>query len=116
LASLSAFGLLLGAWYLLTLLQRVFFGEVKEPRHDGHSPTPDLNFRELAALVPIAAVCVAIGIVPQPFLDTAKPEIQVLARIADRARARAADAETAGDNPARSERALRVARTTGDTP
>jgi len=116
LATLAAFGLLLGAWYLLTLLQRVFFGEVREPRHEAHGPTPDLNFRELAALVPIAAVCLAIGIVPQPFLETAKPEIQVLAQIADRARARAADAEMVGDNPARSERALRVARTTGGRP
>ncbi len=116
LATLAAFGLLLGAWYLLTLLQRVFFGEVKEPRHEGHGPTPDLNFRELAALVPIAAVCLAIGIIPQPFLDTAKPEIQVLARIADSARNRAAEAESAQNNQAGDEQAPRMARTMGEAP
>src|SRR5216684_64255 len=86
LASLSAFGLLLGAWYLLTLLMRVFFGEVKEPRHEGHGPAPDLNLRELGAIVPIAALCLAIGVMPQPFLDAAKPDILVVTRIADAAR------------------------------
>jgi len=114
LATLSAFGLLLGAWYLLTLLQRVFFGQVKEPRHEGHGATPDLGFRELAALVPIAAVCLAIGIVPQPFLDTSKPEVRVVARIADAARTRAAEADAARGRNA--ERSVHVAQTMEDAP
>ena len=91
LASLSAFGLLFGAWYLLTLLRRVFFGAPKEPTHEGHGPVPDLSYRELAALVPVAAMCLIIGVFPQPFLDIAKPEVQGVARIADKARERASD-------------------------
>src|SRR5262249_23399192 len=89
-AVVAASGMALGAGYLLTLLQRVFFGPLKEPPHDGHGPVADLCVREVAALLPIAVLCVAIGVFPQPMLDTAKPDIDVLAAIADRARQRAA--------------------------
>jgi NADH-quinone oxidoreductase subunit M len=89
LASLACVGVVLGAWYMLTLLRRVFFGPVKEPYHEGHGPVADLNGRELAALVPIAALCLAIGVYPRPFFDTARQDLQVVARIADQARVRA---------------------------
>jgi NADH-quinone oxidoreductase subunit M len=32
----SVFGVVLGAWYMLWLVQRVFFGPLKERGHDGH--------------------------------------------------------------------------------
>src|SRR5262249_10190396 len=37
LTTLAATGVILGAWYMLTLVRRVFFGEVKEPHHEGHA-------------------------------------------------------------------------------
>src|SRR5262249_55360534 len=70
LAVIATSGIILGAWYLLTMVRRVFFGPVKEPEHDGHGPVQDLNGRELAALVPIALVCVWLGTYPQPVLDS----------------------------------------------
>ncbi len=82
-------GIVLGAWYLLRLLLRVFFGPVKEPEHEGHTPAPDLNVRELAALVPIALLCVLIGVYPQPILKTAEPDIAVVAKITQAAKTRA---------------------------
>ena len=88
-ASLAAGGVVLGAWYMLTLLRQVFFGSLKEPHHEGHHPITDLNGRELAALVPIAVLCLALGVYPRPFFDTVRPEIQVVSRIADAARQRA---------------------------
>jgi NADH-quinone oxidoreductase subunit M len=81
-------GVLLGAWYMLTLLRRVFFGPLKEPHHDGHGAAPDLNGREWAALVPIAAACVWLGTYPGPFIDTARPELRAVAAIAEEAKAR----------------------------
>jgi NADH-quinone oxidoreductase subunit M len=90
LASLGATGVVLGAWYMLTMVRQVFFGPVKEPHHDGHGLVGDLNGRELAALLPIAGVCLALGVFPKPFFDTVRPEIQVVAGIADAARKRAA--------------------------
>jgi NADH-quinone oxidoreductase subunit M len=89
LASLAACGVVLGAWYLLTMLRQVFFGPLKEPRHDGHGPIADLNGRELAAIVPIAVLCLALGVYPKPFFDTVRPDIAVVARITGEARQRA---------------------------
>ena len=94
LATLGAGGVVLGAWYMLTMLRQVFCGPVKEPHHEGHGPVADLNGRELAALLPIAALCLALGVFPRPFFDTVRPEIQVLSRIADAARTRAEPAST----------------------
>ncbi len=95
LASLGATGVVLGAWYMLTMVRQVFFGPLKEPHHEGHGVIGDLNGRELAALLPIAAVCLALGVFPKPFFDTVRPEIQVVANIADAARKRADTGQTA---------------------
>jgi NADH-quinone oxidoreductase subunit M len=95
LASLGATGVVLGAWYMLTMVRQVFFGPLKEPHHEGHGLISDLNGRELAALLPIAAVCLALGVYPKPFFDTVRPEIQVVAGIADGARKRAETEQTA---------------------
>jgi NADH-quinone oxidoreductase subunit M len=81
LASVGAIGIVLGAWYLLSMLRSAFFGPAKEPAHEDHA-VGDLNFRELAALAPIAVLCVALGVYPQPFLRVAGRDVQVVARIA----------------------------------
>jgi NADH-quinone oxidoreductase subunit M len=88
LAILGACGMVFSALYLLTMLRRVFFGEVKEPHHDGHGPVPDLNGRELAALIPIAVICLVLGLYPKPFLDSVRADIRVVAKAADEARLR----------------------------
>jgi NADH-quinone oxidoreductase subunit M len=73
---LAVSGVVLGAWYMLWLVQRVFFGPLKEPHsdtHHKHGPISDLNFREIAALAPLAVLAVWIGVWPQFFLaPTAK--------------------------------------------
>ena len=92
LATFGAIGLLLGAWYLLTMLRQVFFGPLKEPHVDPRHPVHDLNFRELSALAPIAVLCVLIGVAPRPFVDIFTPEIKLVTRIIDKARVRTASA------------------------
>jgi NADH-quinone oxidoreductase subunit M len=89
LAVLAASGIVLGALYLLTMVRRVFFGPVREPAHDGHEPVGDLNARELWALVPIAVLCVILGVYPQPVLSSSRPDLAVVAEIAEKARQRA---------------------------
>jgi NADH-quinone oxidoreductase subunit M len=88
LCALGATGVVLGAWYLFTMLRRVFFGPVKEPHHEGHHPVRDLNGRELAALIPIGVLCVALGFYPQPFFRAADRDLKVVAGIAGKARER----------------------------
>ena len=89
LSGLATGGIVLGAWYMLKLLRRVFFGELKEPAHEGHGVIGDLNFREVAALAPLAALCLFLGVWSQSFLDTVRPDLMVVARIAEAAKDRA---------------------------
>jgi len=102
-AVLGAIGMFLGAWYLLTMLMRVFFGPMREPPvpHEPHDPITDLTLRELITIVPIAVFCVLIGIFPQPMLNTAQPDVDVIELIADRARERSKskDSDRAATSP-----------------
>ncbi len=85
-AVFASSGIILGAWYLFTLLRQVFFGPVREPAHEGHGPVGDLNGRELAALLPIAAACVFIGMYPQPLINASLPDVQLVSGIVEQAR------------------------------
>jgi len=79
-AAAGATGMVLGAWYLLGMLQSVFFGPLKEPAHERHA-VRDMSLRELAALVPIAAACLWIGVRPQPLVDMIRPDVEAVAAL-----------------------------------
>jgi len=82
----GATGVVLGAWYLLTMLQRGFFGPLKEPAHNHNEPpVRDLNLRELAALAPILILCLGIGVYPQPLLETIRPDVDAVAGLYEKA-------------------------------
>ncbi len=91
-AVLAVFGVVLGAWYMLWLVQRVFFGPVKEPaaNHDDHHAVRDLSWREVAALVPLAVFVFWIGLWPNFFLERMAPTLDRAAEPARQAVARAA--------------------------
>ncbi len=74
---LAVSGVVLGAWYMLWLVQRVFFGPLKEPEPVGHAgpPIADLNFREVVALLPLAILTVWIGLFPNFFLSRMSAEV-----------------------------------------
>jgi NADH-quinone oxidoreductase subunit M len=63
---LGALGTILGAAYMLWMVQRVFFGL---PAHREHPPLTDLNLREVVTALPFVLLVLAMGIYPQPFLD-----------------------------------------------
>jgi NADH-quinone oxidoreductase subunit M len=95
-AVIGSSGMILGAWYLFTMLQRVFFGAAKEPAviaHEGHEPIGDLNVREVGVVLPIMILCVIIGVYPQPVLETMRPDVDTVAHIADLARGRVETAQ-----------------------
>ena len=85
---LASLTVILGAWYLLTMLRRAFFGPVHEPHHEGAEAIRDLNGRELATMAPIAVLCVLLGVYPQPFLSATRGELDVIVRIAQQAKGR----------------------------
>lgn len=78
----AVFGVVLGAWYMLWLFQRVFFGPVREPHVDHHGqeeePIRDLSSREVASLIPIVVLIFWIGVQPSFFLDRMRPTLDRL--------------------------------------
>jgi len=74
-ATLAALGVILGAVYMLLLVEKVFFGGLHNP-HNQH--LPDLTLREGFVLAPMIALIFVMGLVPQPFLAPAKPAVDRL--------------------------------------
>ena len=89
LAFLGTGGILLGAWYLLTMLKNVFFGPLKEPGDHGHGhpgehpAVHDLDGREIVILVPILVLCLLLGVFPQPVIEATRPDLTVVTNILD---------------------------------
>jgi NADH-quinone oxidoreductase subunit M len=75
-------GIILGAAYALYLYRRIIFGALEKV---DLKSLRDLSPRELAIMVPLAAVVLWMGVYPKPFLDPIHaPVSAILARI-DRA-------------------------------
>jgi NADH-quinone oxidoreductase subunit M len=64
----ASLGVILGAAYMLWLVQRLFYG----PQSDmvASRPADDLHFRELALLWPIAVLTLVMGLMPSIWLPT----------------------------------------------
>ena len=79
---LAVFGVVLGAWYMLWLYQRVFFGPLREPvpEHPGKDGEPirDLSTREVASLIPLVLLIFWIGLQPSFFLERMEPTLDRL--------------------------------------
>ena len=90
-------GMIVTAMYLLYMLGKIVWGPLHEPGghgghggghgHDAHGaddhahgvlPT-DLNKREIGLLLPLAALCLALGLYPQPLLNALEPTTRALA-------------------------------------
>jgi NADH-quinone oxidoreductase subunit M len=74
-SGVGAIGVILGAVYMLLLVERVFFGKNANPANAG---LPDLSVREWFVMAPILVLIVVMGLVPQPFLDPAKTSVDRL--------------------------------------
>ena len=78
-AVLAVSGVVLGAWYMLWLVQRVFFGPLREPsRDDRHDQPPvrDLSVREVDGPGRRWSVFIVwIGLQPRFFLDRMAPTL-----------------------------------------
>lgn len=90
LAAVGAAGIFLSAWYVLTMLQRVFFNPLREPAAAGPTPPRDVTPRELWAGGGLAAVCLLLGLFPQTLLRPMAGDVGVVTSIGDAARARVA--------------------------
>lgn len=74
-AVVAAIGVILAAIYLLTAVQRIFFGPVDNPKNRG---LEDLNSRESLALAPLVALIFVIGLFPSIFLKPMSASVLAL--------------------------------------
>ncbi len=73
-AIVSALGLIIGAAYVLWMLQRVFLG----PKNDKYDNLPEISARELFTLVPIGILVLLFGVYPMPVLNLMKVSLNNL--------------------------------------
>jgi len=76
-AIVSAIGIVIGAAYVLWMLQRVFLG----PKNDKYDDLPDISARELFTLVPIGLLVLLLGIYPMPVLNLMKASLNHLVKV-----------------------------------
>lgn len=79
-ATLGALSVVLGAWYLFTLMQGTLFGPLREPAGIA-TPVGDLERREWWIIAPICAACLWIGLYPKHLMDTMRPDIEAIVAI-----------------------------------
>ncbi len=71
-AMIAASGVVLGAIYMLDVVQKVFFGPNRNPKN---AHLPDLNTREWAGLLPLVAMIFALGLFPNFFKSRIDPTV-----------------------------------------
>jgi len=75
-AAFAALGMIIAAMYLLIMVGKIVFGALKEPAVDDHHGLPaDLSAREITVLVPIAVMCVVLGVQPWIAMDAMEGSI-----------------------------------------
>lgn len=69
---LAGTGVIFAAVYLLWMIQRVFFGKVKNEKNRS---LKDLSWREIGLIAPLLFLMVFMGVYPRPFLDATQPAV-----------------------------------------
>ncbi len=63
---LAGIAIIVGAIYMLAAYKKVFFGEVTK---EENKKLPDVNKREMFALIPLTVIALWLGIYPKPILE-----------------------------------------------
>jgi len=65
-ATIAATGVIFAAYYMLPMVQRIWFNRLDRPENE---KMPDLSRREIAVLAPLIAGMIWMGVYPKPFLE-----------------------------------------------
>ena len=77
--AVAATGMVLSAIYLLTLVQKVFWGPSTVAANRGLT---DMNGWELAGALPLIAFVVILGVYPAPLLNLVKNSVESIVQVA----------------------------------
>jgi NADH-quinone oxidoreductase subunit M len=69
---IAGLGMILSAVYMLWMFQRVYYGPIT---HEENRTQPDLSPREWGIVVPLCAMAVFMGVVPNVFLKPMEPAV-----------------------------------------
>ncbi|MBI3019492.1 MAG: NADH-quinone oxidoreductase subunit M [Deltaproteobacteria bacterium] len=75
-AILGGTSVVLGAYYMLWMIQRVLFGPIQ---HEENKVLQDLSWKEIATLIPIVIFIFWMGLYPKPFFQKMEKSLDYLA-------------------------------------
>jgi len=81
LSLMGVVGVVLGAWYMLWAVERVFFGNSRLPPshlNNENQESLDLRWHEIAALAPLTVFVLWIGITPATFLGPSSQSVRTM--------------------------------------
>jgi NADH-quinone oxidoreductase subunit M len=76
-AGWAALGIILNAGYMLWLYQRMFFGNIENPKNRN---LPDMSGREWAYMMPLVVLSLWIGVYPKTFIDYIQQPVAAVVR------------------------------------
>jgi NADH-quinone oxidoreductase subunit M len=76
-AGWAALGIILNAGYMLWLYQRMFFGNIENPKNE---KLLDLSGREWAYMIPLVILSLWIGVYPKTFIDYIQQPVNAVVR------------------------------------
>jgi len=88
----AGLGVILSAVYMLTMFQKVYLGEVTNPKNE---KLQDLQPREWASVLPLCALAILMGVLPSIFLAPMEPAVKRVVERMQAARPLVAEANAA---------------------
>jgi NADH-quinone oxidoreductase subunit M len=76
-AAWAALGIILNAGYMLWLYQRMFFGNIDNPKNE---KLTDMSGREWAYMLPLVILSLWIGVYPKPFIEYIQKPVNAVVR------------------------------------
>jgi len=75
---LAGTAIIVGAIYMLAAYKKMFFGNVTNEKNKN---LPDVNKRELAALIPLSIITVWLGVYPKPVLEPINNSVESIVQL-----------------------------------
>ena len=75
---LAGMAIIVGAIYMLAAYKKIFFGEITKEENRN---LPDVNKRELLALIPLSIITIWLGIYPKPVLEPINNSVESIVQL-----------------------------------